>query len=192
MDNYVTGKMIKAIRENMNLTQLELANNIGVSEKTISKWETGRGYPDISLLEPLSKALKISIIELINGESINNNNKSANMLKSKFYVCPICGNIITSVGNAQISCCGVSLYDEEATNDETEINVLNVENEYFVSIEHEMTKSHYISFVAYVTSEQIQIKKTFPEMNAECRFIRSGHGNIYAYCNRHGLFCKKI
>jgi len=94
MNPYVTGAAVKQLREKRNLTQAELADKIGVSAKTVSKWETGKGLPDISLLEPLAKALNISVIELMNGEQITNRNVSANLLRSKFYVCPLCGNIL--------------------------------------------------------------------------------------------------
>ena len=72
MNHYITGKMIKELREKEGYTQLELAQILAVSDKTISKWETGKGLPDISLIEPLAKALKVSVIELMNGEMIIN------------------------------------------------------------------------------------------------------------------------
>ena len=109
MNPYVTGAAIKQLREQRNLTQAELADRIGVSAKTVSKWETAKGLPDVSLLEPLAKALNISVIELMNGEQITNRNVSANMLRSKFYVCPVCGNIIHSMGDSLMSCCGITL-----------------------------------------------------------------------------------
>lgn len=98
MNTYVTGKIIKELRENKSMTQLDLAGILDVSDKTISKLETGKGLPDIAIIAPLAKALGVSVIELMNGEYIANKNVSANMKKSKFYVCPICGNIIHSVG----------------------------------------------------------------------------------------------
>ena len=94
----------------LHLTQLELANIIGVSDKTISKWETGKGLPDISLIEPLSKALKVSIIELMSGECITNHNRVSNMLKSKFSVCPICGKTFMSHKNAKRKYCSHECY----------------------------------------------------------------------------------
>ena len=109
MNNYVTGKIIKELREKEKLTQMELAGIIGVSDKAISKWETGKGLPDINLIESLSKALKVSITELMNGEYIINKNKSSNMLKSKFSVCPVCGNIVHTMGESVNSCCGINL-----------------------------------------------------------------------------------
>lgn len=109
MNTYVTGNTIKQLREGRKLTQAELAEILGVSSKTVSKWETAKGLPDISLLQPLAQALGISVIELMNGEHITNRNTSANMLRCKFYVCPICGNVIHTIGNAVISCCGITL-----------------------------------------------------------------------------------
>ena len=89
MNSYVTGATVKQLREARNMTQAELAEKIGVSSKTVSKWETAKGLPDISLLQPLALALGISVIELMNGEQILNHNISANMLRCKFYVCPV-------------------------------------------------------------------------------------------------------
>ena len=193
MNNYITGKIIKELREKQKLTQMELANIVGVSDKTISKWETGKGLPDITLIEPLSKALKVSVIELMNGEHIMNQNKSSNMLKSKFSVCPICGNIIHTMGENINSCCGINLPNLEAEpeNEKHTITCEIIENEYFIFLNHEMTKEHYISFIAYVTDERCEIVKLHPEQNAEARFFMRGQGVIYTYCNKSGLI-KKI
>lgn len=194
MDNYITGKIIKELREKQRLTQVELAEIIGVSDKTISKWETGNGLPDIALIEPLSKALKVSVIEFMNGEYITNKNISGNMLKSKFYVCPVCGNIIHSMGENINSCCGINLpvLEAELENDKHIINCETVENENFISINHDMSKEHYISFIAYVTVDRCEIMKLYPEQNAEVRFLKRGKGIIYAYCNKDGLVKKLI
>ena len=190
MNAYVTSTTIKLLREKQNLTQSELAQKIGVSSKTISKWETAKGLPDISLLQPLAQALGISVIELMNGECITNKNIGGNMLRSKFYVCPICGNVIHSTGNSVVSCCGITLPPleaEEADGDHS-ISIENVEDEHFISVHHPMTKQHYISFIAYVTSDRIQMVKLYPEGNAETRLQLRGFGLLYWYCNRHGLF----
>lgn len=194
MNNYVTGKIIKELREKQNLTQIEFAEDIGVSDKTISKWETGKGLPDISLIEPLAKALKVSVIELMNGEYITNQNKSSNRLKSNFSVCPICGNIIHTMGANINSCCGINLpiLEAELENDDHIINCEIIENEYYISIKHEMTKEHYISFIAYVTNDRCEMVKLYPEQNAEARFFKRGKGIVYVYCNKDGLMKKNI
>ena len=194
MNTYVTGSTIRKLREGRGLTQAELAERIGVSSKTISKWETAKGLPDISLLQPLAQALGISVIELMNGQQIMNKNISANMMRCKFYVCPICGNIIHSAGDALVSCCGVTLpaLEAEEADEEHAITMEQVEDEQFLTVCHPMTKEHFISFMAYVTSDRIQMVKLYPEGNAETRFRLRGMGYLYHYCNRHGLFRMKI
>ena len=194
MNTYVTGSTIKQLREKRNITQGTLAERIGVSSKTISKWETAKGLPDISLLQPLAQALGISVIELMNGEHIINRNVSANMLRCKFHICPICGNVIHSLGNAVVSCCGITLpaLEAEETDDDHAITIENVEDEHFVTVHHPMTKAHYISFIAFVTSDRIQMVKLYPEGNAETRLQLRGMGHLYYYCNQHGLFKKKV
>jgi DNA-binding XRE family transcriptional regulator/desulfoferrodoxin (superoxide reductase-like protein) len=194
MDNYITGATIRCLRETKGITQSQLAEEIGVSSKAVSKWETAKGLPDISLIEPLAKALGVSVMELISGNTVINKNISSNILRSKFYVCPVCGNIIRSSGDAVISCCGIPLPPLEAEDvDETHgITLEKVEDEHFITVSHEMTKSHFISFIAYLTSDKVQFVKLYPEGNAETRLQLRGRGYIYIYCNKHGLMKKKI
>lgn len=195
MNQYVTGSMIKKIREEKGMTQVELAMKLKVSDKAISKWETGRGYPDITLIKPLAEALGISTIELLSGENVTNTNKSFNMAKSKIYVCPICGNIIFAAGDAVISCCGLTLPALEAEvqseNCPYPLNIEPVEDEYYVSIDHPMQKDHFISFMAAVSDDRVEIVKLYPEGTPACRFKRRPVDNIYFYCNHHSLYKKK-
>ncbi|MBO4938073.1 MAG: helix-turn-helix domain-containing protein [Oscillospiraceae bacterium] len=193
MNTYVTGTTIKQLRESSRLTQAELAEKIGVSSKTISKWETAKGLPDISLLQSLAQALGISVIELMNGEHIINKNVSANMLRSKFYVCPICGNAVHALGDTVVSCCGITLpaLEAEETDDDHAVSIEDVEDEHFITIHHPMTKAHYISFVAYVSSDRVQMVKLYPEGNAQTRLQLRGSGYLYYCCNQHGLFRRK-
>lgn len=194
MDHYVTGTTIKRLRERKNMTQTALADRIDVSPKTISKWETAKGLPDISLLDSLASALDVSVMELMSGNTVSNRNSSGNMLRSKFYCCPVCGNAIHAMGEAVVSCCGVSLppLEAESADPAHQIIMEPVEDEQYVVVKHEMTKSHYISFLAYVTTDKFQLIKLYPEGNAECRFQLRGSGCLYLYCNRHGLMKQKI
>ena len=194
MDRYVTGDVIRRLRESKKMTQDELAEKLYVSSKAVSKWETGNGYPDISLLEPLAKALDISVIELLSGEDVCNANRSSNMLKGQFYVCPVCGNVIHSIGEALVSCCGITLppVKPEETDEDHAIRVENVEDEYYVTVDHPMEKDHYISFLAAVSDQGVQFIKLYPEGSAEARFKRNRVRAIYAYCNRHGLFMLRL
>ena len=194
MDTYITGQTIKNLREKKGFTQAELADKIGVSGKAISKWETAKGLPDITLIEPLAKALSVSVMELMTGNAVVNKNISSNILRSKFYVCPLCGNIIRTTGDAVISCCGITLppLEAEDTDDEHHITIQKVEDEQFIIINHDMTKEHFISFVAHLTSDRVQFVKFYPEGNAETRLNLRGGGYLYIYCNKHGLMRKKI
>ena len=190
MNQYVTGAMIKRLREDRKLTQRALAEKMNVSEKTISKWETGRGYPDVSLIEPLAAALGVSIIELFAGADVTNTNRSGNMLRLKLYVCPVCGNVIQSTGQAVVSCHGIVLpaLEAEAENDEHRMRIERVEDEYYVSVEHEMSRTHHISFLLAVKDDGCELKKLYPEGPAEARFKIGRTKTLYAFCNRHGLF----
>lgn len=190
MNQYVTGAVIKRLREEKNMTQLQLAERLSVSAKTVSKWETAKGYPDITLLESIANALSVSITELLSGNTVTNSNESANMLRSHFYICPVCGNIIHSMGETVIQCHGLQLQPEEAeeTDENHKIFTEQVEDEYYVQIEHDMSKQHYISFIAAVSVDKIQMVKLYPQGNAEARFKMNGVKKIYFYCNRSGLF----
>lgn len=194
MNTYITGATIKRLREEKELTQLQLAEKIGVSSKAVSKWETAKGLPDITLIEPLSKALGVSVMELMSGETVINKNSSSNILFSKFYVCPVCGNIIHTTGAAVISCCGITLppLEAEETDDDHIVTIEPVEDEKFITVSHEMSKIHFISFMAYVTTDRIQFIKLYPEGNAEARMQFRGRGYLYIYCNRHGLMKQKV
>lgn len=190
MDRYVTGAVIRRLREGKKLTQEALAERIHVTAKAVSKWETGQGFPDISLLEPLAGALDISVLELLSGADVRNRNRAANMKRSCFYVCPLCGNVILAVGEAVVSCCGLTLppCEPEPADAEHPIRVEIVEDEYYVSLAHPMEREHCISFLAAVSDRGVQLIKRYPEEPAEARFRIDGVDRIYVFCNRHGLF----
>lgn len=194
MNEYVTGKIIKELREKFHFTQAELAEKINVSHKTVSKWETGKGYPDISLLEPIAKVFGISVTELLSGNAVNNVNVSANMMRSVFYVCPICGNIFHGMGAAVVQCHGIVLTpcQAEESDENHMIFIEKVEDEYYVRIDHDMTKQHYISFIAALSSNTVQMVKLYPEGNAEARFKINGVKRILFYCNQDGMFSVNI
>ena len=194
MNTYITGTTIKTLREKKGITQAELAAVLGVSSKAVSKWETAKGLPDITLIEPLAEALQVSVMELLSGDPVTNSNRSANLLRSKWYVCPVCGNVVRTLGDAVVSCCGITLLplQAEEIDEEHSITIETVEDEHFVTVHHEMTKEHYISFVSYLTADREQFVKFYPEGNAEVRLSLRGHGYLFLYCNRHGLMKRKF
>ena len=194
MNHYVTGATIRRLREAHHLTQSQLAEILGVTAKAVSKWETAKGLPDLTLIQPLATALGVSVAELMSGNVVVNRNGAANLLRSKFYVCPLCGNVLHATGDAVISCCGIPLpaLEAEETDDTHALTLEKVEDETFITIPHPMTKEHYISFLAHVTMDRIQLVKFYPEGNAETRLSLRGRGFLYLYCNKHGLMKHKL
>jgi len=193
MNSYVTGQAVRRLREEKKITQQQLADAIGVTPKAVSRWETGRGLPDISLLDPLAAALGVSVAALSSGSEVKNRNVSANLLRGRFFVCPVCGNIIHAAGEAMISCCGIRLtplVPQPADKDHA-ITVEQVEDEHFLTVSHPMEKDHFLSFLAWVTGDRIQLVKLYPEGNAETRLQLRGFGKLYLYCSRHGLMEQK-
>lgn len=190
--SYLTSTTIRTLREERGLTQKVLAEQLGVTDKAVSKWESGRGLPDISLIEDLALALGISVAELLTGDVRQNANRSGNMMRSKFYVCPICGNVIHAMGEGSFTCCGTTMFPHDAEDasldEEHAFSIDRIENDWCVTLDHPMTKTHYVSFIAYVTSDSICMKKLYPEQDAQARFAMRGSGCIYVFCNRHGLF----
>ena len=192
--SYITGNTIRTLREKRGITQKELAEIICVSDKTVSKWETNKGLPDIGIIEELAKALRVSLAELFTGDLKTNENISGNMKKIQFYVCPICGNVITAVGEGHFSCCGITLpkQEPESIDEEHSVFIETIDDEYSIIMQHSMSKEHYVSFIVYVTTGSVEIIKLYPEQDVSVRFRKKGHGILYAYCNRHGLFRKNI
>ncbi|GGE79693.1 helix-turn-helix domain-containing protein [Priestia taiwanensis] len=184
------GRLIQSLRKDKRMTQKELALLMNISDKTISKWERGLGCPDVSLLGELSNILGVNIEMILSGDLNPNEQDEGNMKNVKFYACQSCGNIMTSTGASSISCCGRILESllSKTENDEHKITVHEIEEDYFVTIKHEMSRDHYISFVAYISYDRVMLIKLYPEQLAEVRFPKMHGGTLYMYCNRHGLW----
>ncbi len=187
---YIKGETIRTLREQKGMTQKQLADQLSVSDKTISKWETGRGLPDLCIVSDLAAALGVSVIELLSGDCAVNHNRSSNVRRMVFYVCPVCGNIIQSMGTGAYSCCGVRLpaLEAEPAEGEHAIHAELSDGDYYITLDHPMEKSHYISFICHVTADRAEFIKLYPEQNAAVRIQKRMRGILYAYCNRHGLF----
>ena len=194
MDCIKVGKLILDLRKEKRMTQKELADTMNLSDRTISRWERGVGCPDISLLSELSRILGVNIERIITGDLNSNEKDSGNMKKVKFYVCPTCGNVLFSFSDAEISCCGrmLAALPVKAVDDDHSISIEEIEFDYYLTMKHEMTKAHFISFVAFVGYDRVLIIKLYPEWNAELRFPKMQGNKIYAYCNEHGLWEKTI
>ena len=194
MDQEKVGGIIKTLRKDRGMTQLELALCLNVTDRAVSKWERGLGCPDVSLLTKLSEIFSVDIGSIIDGDMDENEKRSGNMKKTKFYVCPICGNIITASENTNVSCCGRKLEGlEEKKNLDEEMKIERVDGtELYISSSHPMTKDDYISFFSYVTSDSLLLKKLYPEWGVDIRFPWLGHGKILWYSEKEGLKYKLI
>ena len=194
MDSKKIGQLIYNIRIEKGWTQKQLADEVCISDKTVSKWERGAGCPDISLLSRLCELLGIELEALISGKIIKNEETGGNMKNTQVYICPQCGNIITVVSNAQVSCCGKKLQSLNANKacDEEKLSVEVIDNEYFISSDHQMTKDHYITFVALLTGDSIVLKKQYPEWDLQVRIPQLAHGRLIWHCSNHGLFYQLI
>ena len=177
------------------MTQKALADQIGVSDKAISKWERGLGCPDVSLWKDLSRTLGVNIDKILSGDLAPNDKDGGNMKNLKFYLCPHCGNVLMSTGEADISCCGRKLESlaEQPAQGPHSIRAEEVEDDYYVTFSHEMTKGHYLTFLACVGYDRVLLVKLYPEQSGEVRFPRMRRGGkIYFGCNQHGLFSADI
>lgn len=190
MDLLKTSRLIAELRNEKGLTQKDVAEKMGICAKTVSKWETGHGFPDISLITKLSDIFGVDISKLLDGEMPKIKPEVGNVKRTKFYVCEKCGNIFTSIGNAEILCCGrkLSPLSAKAPDEAHKLNVEKIEDEYYITFSHSMTKEHYISFVSYVRFDRVLTVKLYPEQDAELRIPQMRGGKIYYYCSTHGLF----
>ncbi len=203
MDYEKIGKVIYELRAERNLTQKQLAEELNISDKTVSKWERGAGCPDINLMKELARFFCVDMEKVLGGSLVENDFVSGNMKKSKFYVCPICGNVTVCTGNANITCCGRKLEameprkinGETASEDEknaASLYVEIVEDDWYITSQHPMKKDDYISFVAFLTGDQLHMYKTYPEWDLQIRIPRRGHGMLVWYSTRRGLFYQLI
>lgn len=194
MDNVKIGKLICKLRKEKNMTQLELAKQMNISDKTVSKWERGLGCPEVSLLPDLSKIFNVDLEKLLSGELDINNLLGGNMKKMHFYICPNCKNVITAMTDTNISCCGKKLHHlqpQQAVGNER-LSVKEIENDFYITSNHPMERDHYISFVALLTGDSIMLKKQYPEWELQIRIPIFAHGSLFWYCQKHGLFYMEI
>ena len=194
MDQIKTGKLIRFLRQKQGMTQLELAEKIGVSDKAVSKWERGCGAPEISLLPCVSETLHVDTKALLRGDLEENGVTNGNMKKTDFYVCPDCGNLVFSTDPADINCCGKKLAPMQPQKADAahRLTVENSDGEWYITSNHAMRREHYISFLAFQTGDMLLVKKQYPEWGLEVRMPRVSHGRLLWYCTQHGLYMQDI
>lgn len=190
MDLIKHGELLKTLRKSKNLTQKEIADRLGVVPKTVSKWETGHGFPDVSIISALADILGVSERILLTGNLIENSADTGNMKKTKFYVCPQCGSIMQGVGECQVFCCGKILEKVKAQspNENHTLKIVDDGDEFYLEIDHPMAKEHYVLFVAYVRFDKVLTVRLYPEQDCKVRIPKMHGGKFVYYCNKHGLF----
>lgn len=177
MDNIRTGALIRRLRRELGLTQLQLAGRLGVSDKAVSKWERGLGSPEVSTLPRLSQVLGVDLARMLQGDLTPNDLVGGNMKKLNYYACPACGGLTFCTGAAEVSCCGrkLSPLTPRKSGAEERLRVEEVETDWFITSSHPMRKENYISFVAFATGDRLQVVKQYPEWDLQLRIPRRGH-----------------
>lgn len=194
MDCEKIGGLIGRLRRERGMTQRELARRLDVTDKAVSKWERGLGCPDVSLLTGLTEALGVDMTALLAGELPPEEPSGGSMKKAKYYVCLACGGITMTTGDAEVSCCGrkMSPLEAQKAGAEEKLNVEKVEDEWFITSGHPMTKAHYIAFVAFAAGDRLQLIRQYPEWDLQVRLPARGHGMLLWYCTEHGLFYQML
>ncbi len=194
MNHQKIGSLIAGLRKEQNMTQRQLAEQLGVTDKAVSKWECGLGCADVSLLPALAELLGVSVEVLLMGHAEKEEIKGDTMKNTGFFVCSQCGNIITAGGTPDIVCCGRKL-ERLTAQDADDMHLLHtqkVEDEIFITARHPMEKEHSIAFVAMVTGDKLQLFRQYPQWEMQLRLKRQGSGKLYFYCTKHGLYQQSI
>ena len=194
MDLEKTGELLSRLRKERGMTQKQVAGRLQISDRTVSKWERGAGLPDVSLLKDISALYGVDMEKILEGNLEEKGVEVGNMKRMKFIRCAHCGNIFWSTGGGEISCCGRKLIplaaqDMDAAHD---AKIEEIDNEYYVTFDHEMTKAHYITFAALVSWDRATVVRLYPEQSGEVRLPRQRRGELYLCCNKEGLFCKGL
>lgn len=189
MDCAKIGTLIARLRREKGLTQQAIAQALGVSNKTVSKWECGLGCPDLEFWPQLSAILGVDMARMMEGEIAPSRPDSGNMDRVKLYACTACGNVLAGTGPASIFCCGRKL-EPLTPRDEAHrppIGIEESDGDLYITAGHPMTKDHHLAFAAYVHNERMTLIRLYPEQNPSFRLPLCRGGRLYLYCTQHGL-----
>ncbi|MBE7043146.1 MAG: helix-turn-helix domain-containing protein [Ruminococcaceae bacterium] len=194
MDLIKSGKLLSRLRKEKGMTQKQVAEQIGVLPKTVSKWETGNGFPDVSVVSSLADVLGVSERILLSGQLTQNMQESGNMKKTKFYLCPRCGSMMQGTGEFQAMCCGMTLeaLKSRQTDEPHAVCVSETEQDFYITFSHPMTKEHFIVFAVLIGCDRVLTVRMYPEQDAAVCFPKMYRGKLLFYCNQHGLLEYKI
>lgn len=189
LDYKKTGALIRQRRREKALTQMHLANLLQISDKAVSKWERGLGCPDVSLINRLAELLELPVEALLTG-ILKENQKGENMKHIQFYTCSVCGNVMSALKPCSISCCGRTMHplNKQASDEKHTFSCEITDGQRYIQFHHDMLKSHYITFAAYITYTSCHLIRLYPEQNAEIRIPLLQRGILYYCCSQDGLF----
>ncbi len=194
MDLEKTGVLLSRLRQELGMTQKQVAERLHISDRAVSKWERGKGLPDVSLLPGIAALYGVDAEKILEGNLEEKGVEPGNMKRMKFIRCAYCGNIFWSTGGGEISCCGrrLSPLDAQPMDAMHDVTIEKSDNEYFISFCHEMTKEHYIAFVALVSWDRVTVVRLYPEQNGEIYLPRQRRETLYFCCSKDGLFYKRL
>lgn len=190
MNQTKVGSLIRSLRQQQGMTQLMLAEQLGVSDKAVSKWERGLGCPDVELLPALSQLFQVDLQSLLNGCLPVNRSLSGNLSRIRFYVCPECGSWLYTTSGAEIACCGHQLnpLGAKPADEHHTPAIEQIEDELYLTFSHEMSKMHFIRFAVWVGFDRTFTVQLYPEQEAALRLPHlPGRGTLYLFCTRDGL-----
>ena len=184
------GEVLLQLRWERGMTQQEISQLLHVSPQAVSKWECGKGAPDVGLLPKLSEIFGVSMARLLRGDLTPDAPEVGNMKRLKFYVCLTCGNLLTAAGGGELHCCGRKLdaLTPKPADADHSVTVETVEDEWYVTFPHPMEKDHYYRFAAFVGTERVLLVRLYPEQGGEFRVPQMRRAKLYLCCSRHGLF----
>ena len=188
------GNLIRTLRKERGLTQKDVAARLGITDKTVSKWERGRGIPDISMFPGLSALFEVDPAALLEGRMSQAGPVGGNMKRLKFYVCDTCGNILTATGGGELFCCGRKLepLKPHEADGPHQPSAVESDGELYVTLAHPMAKEHFLSFAALADDSRVILVKLYPEQEPAFRLPLHARGAMYLYCTGHGLFKAKL
>lgn len=188
------GELIRTLRTQHGLTQLELAGRLCVTDKAVSKWERGMGCPDVESLRALSRLFRVDLESLLSGTLPSRPAQGGNMKRIQFCICPHCGNVLIAAAPAEISCCGyrLELHTPRPADAEHMPRLERMDGELCVTFAHEMSKAHFLRFAALISSDRMTFVRLYPEQDALVRLPDVRMGTLVFACARHGLMSADI
>ncbi|MBQ7858661.1 MAG: DUF2087 domain-containing protein [Faecalibacterium sp.] len=189
MDAEKIGALLHTLRTGAGYTQRQVAQALCVTEQAVSKWERGKGCPDLSLLPALADLYAVDLRALLAGQ-LKVSSQGGNMRNLKIYFCPQCGNLAAQLGGAQLTCCGrpLAALQPRPAADGHLPTITAVEDEWYLEFDHPMTKQHHLTFVAQVGLDHYRLTRLYPEQQPALRLPKLARCTLLIGCSEGGLY----